>query len=213
MTAATSTRILPLRVRLGPVACPPLPRARRLLGLVAFWCAVIGLAPFRANAADQGAQTHIAPAAVFRGIHHASITISDMQRSLAFYRDLLGLKVTLDERLTGPFISSVMGYPDTDMRVVFLDAGDPSARIELLEMRHPRHPGAAPPLNQVGGTHLALVVDDIKALYRHLTKSGVRCRSTPQEGAAFWALHCPDPDGISVEFVQVKTGRASEASQ
>ena len=100
---------------------------------------------------------------MFRGIHHSSVVVSDMQRSIGFYRDTLGLKLDADEVLSGPFISAVLGYPDCRVRWVTLDAGDPVARVELLQMLSPSGVGSAPQLDRVGGSHVGLVVDDIWA--------------------------------------------------
>src|SRR5205085_6587047 len=117
---------------------------------------------------------------MFRGIHHASVVVGDMERSIHFYRDLLGLRLDSDELLEGPFVSAVLGYRDCRVRWVTFDAGDPIARVELLQLLQPEASGAAPPLDRIGGSHVGLVVDDIRAEYERLRREGVQFKSPPQ---------------------------------
>ncbi len=63
---------------------------------------------------------------MIRRMYHTSFTVSDMERSLAFYQDLLGLEVVADQGGKGGYLATVTGFPDVDMRVVFLRT--PAAR-------------------------------------------------------------------------------------
>ena len=54
----------------------------------------------------------------FTGVSHTSFSVTDMDRSLAFYRDLLGMRVTLDLERTGEYIEQVVGFPDARLRIV-----------------------------------------------------------------------------------------------
>ena len=56
--------------------------------------------------------------------HDTGFVVSDMERSLAFYRELLGLKVETDGIREGEDISRIFGYPDAKLRVVYLGTGD-----------------------------------------------------------------------------------------
>ena len=56
----------------------------------------------------------------FTGVSHTSFSVTDMDRSLAFYRDLLGMRVTLDLERTGEYIEQVVGFPDARLRIVGL---------------------------------------------------------------------------------------------
>jgi lactoylglutathione lyase len=136
------------------------------------------------------------------GIAHASVVVSDMERSLRFYRDALGLTVTDDDRLTGPFVSAVTGLPGTDVRVVLLSAGDPVARVELVEFRTPSGTGAAPAMPAIGASHVALLTDDIHAAHRAVVEAGGRPVSPPVENGVHWAMHVLDPDDVRVELMQ-----------
>jgi catechol 2,3-dioxygenase-like lactoylglutathione lyase family enzyme len=138
------------------------------------------------------------------GLHHASLTVADLDRSLHFYRDLLGVPVREQVDAAAETFSAVSGEPSTDVRIADLDLGDGRV-LELIERRDG---GAAP--GHTGG-HIAFQVDDIVATYRRLVKAGVEARSKPQslgpEAGRHWAgcivVYLTDPDGATVELVQV----------
>jgi lactoylglutathione lyase len=145
---------------------------------------------------------------VIRGFHHASRTVKDMEASLAFYRDLLGLRVVEDEELVGESLDRVVGLPGARLRVVELDAGD-ERFLELIEYYEPRGrpplPGASPA--DVGAHHFALVVEDVHAAHERLAAAAVRFSCPPEQivGGLFngtWTTYCFDPDDLIVELWQ-----------
>jgi catechol 2,3-dioxygenase-like lactoylglutathione lyase family enzyme len=139
------------------------------------------------------------------GIAHTSVVVADMDRSLRFYQRLLGMTVTTDSGVKGPFVSSVAGLPDVRMRIVLLDAGDPVARVELLQFHTPTSSGTAPELPAIGTSHVAFLTDDIHKLHARLTAADVEAVSPPMNDGRQWAMHVYDPDGIRVELIQSET--------
>jgi catechol 2,3-dioxygenase-like lactoylglutathione lyase family enzyme len=145
-------------------------------------------------------------AVVIRGLHHTSRTVTNLERSLGFYRDLLCLDVVSDEELHGESVERVVGLEGARLRVVELALGD-GRLLELIEYRHPR--GAQQPVSttpaDVGAHHMALLVDDVDAAYATLSAAGVRFTTGPQEisGGLFAGArttYCFDPDGLPVEL-------------
>lgn len=148
-------------------------------------------------------------------IHHSSRTVSDMERSLRFYRDLLGFKVIADNTLYGYGVSSVAAVPDTEVRIVMMDGG--GACIELLQYVKPKGPQVYPglPLNHVGSSHLAFEPDDMDKTYRDLVAKGVKFTGPPQvtwrgpdhhwRAAIFY-----DPDGLELALFKVSQGQPAE---
>ena len=57
-------------------------------------------------------------------MNHTGFVVSNLERSLEFYRDLLGLEVERDQILEGEFISQLVGYPDARLHIVYLGIGD-----------------------------------------------------------------------------------------
>ena len=145
---------------------------------------------------------------VIRGLHHVSRAVADIDRSLGFYRDLLGLRVFSEEELEGAALERIVGVPGARLRVVELSI-EGSVLLELIEYRHPKGtplPISATPAD-VGSHHVALLVNDVGAAYRTLSASGVRFNAPPSEigGGPFAGTrttYCFDPDGLTVELWQ-----------
>lgn len=133
------------------------------------------------------------------GFEHIGVTVSDLERSLAFYRDLLGLKLVLRKGT-----ASGLG------EVAFLEA--PGGQLELV-MPEPgvSTPARRPEDREAGLRHITLAYDDIEAMMDKLADAGVTVLEEPRlaynsevlEKVAFVL----DPDGIVVELAQRAAGR------
>lgn len=144
------------------------------------------------------------------GMHHVSRGVSDMDRSLAFYRDLLGMEVALDTEMAGEMLDRETGLAGARLRFVLLRASGTAPFLELLQYRSPEgkpYPVDASPAD-VGAHHVALVVNDIRAAHERLTAAGVRFTWPPQEVDSgtlrgHWTAYCFDPDGLVIELWQL----------
>jgi catechol 2,3-dioxygenase-like lactoylglutathione lyase family enzyme len=127
-----------------------------------------------------------------RGIHHVDLAVTDVERSLAFYLDLLG-PLGWVERVRYP------SYRGTE-EVVYLE--DPSIG-SMLGIRPAD--GGAHNYYEVGIEHLAFEVDrreEVDEAYARCLSSGVRVHFPPEEDRDvddYYALFVFDPDGIRVE--------------
>jgi catechol 2,3-dioxygenase-like lactoylglutathione lyase family enzyme len=138
-------------------------------------------------------------------IRHTGIVVSDMERSLKFYRDLLGLKVSVDFCEKGNYIDNVVGLQDTELRMVKLTTDDGSM-IELMQFLS--HPVESPLKNKIydlGCSHVAFTVDDLDKEYQKLMDNGISFNCSPIISPDGYAkvTYCHDPDGISIELVEV----------
>jgi methylmalonyl-CoA/ethylmalonyl-CoA epimerase len=129
-------------------------------------------------------------------IDHIGIAVGDLDESLAFFKDALGLELDAPEDV-----------PSQRVRAHFLQAGD--AAIELVEPTSDDSPIARFISKRGAGIHhLALRVDDIVAALAELKAKGVRLiDETPRPGAhdslvAF--IHPSSAHGVLVELKQVK---------
>ncbi len=142
---------------------------------------------------------------MLKEIRHTGIVVTDMAKSLAFYRDLLGLKVAKDFTEEGDYIDSVLGLSGVKVRMVKLTTAD-GATVELLQyLSHPRETPNNRQICEIGCSHVAFTVDDIDKEYQRLLKNGVRFNCPPcisPDGYAKVAF-CHDPDGTSLELVEV----------
>jgi catechol 2,3-dioxygenase-like lactoylglutathione lyase family enzyme len=144
------------------------------------------------------------------GPRHAGITVSDLDRALAFYCDTLGLELLWRRLYHEPEIGEIVGVPEAEaFDIAMLQIPGGELQIELLEYKGcDRRSGATTPADY-GTGHLCLFVDRIDALYADLSARGVSFRSPhgPVEmtvganrgGKSIYSL---DPDGYIVEFHQ-----------
>jgi catechol 2,3-dioxygenase-like lactoylglutathione lyase family enzyme len=145
------------------------------------------------------------------GFFHGGIAVSDMERSLAFYRDLLGLEVHFDVTLDAvEYVRHALGIDMRDCRIVYLRVpGSEGVFVELLEYHGTdARPTAEPRPWDPGTGHLCLYVTDTQGVLDRAVEAGYRARSTsaatiplgPNRGAlAGWLI---DPDGYHIELFQ-----------
>ena len=143
-----------------------------------------------------------------RKSHHHSFTVSDMDRSIRFYRDLLGLELIQDAvRADLESYDRIVGYKNVDLRIVMLREREGGFILELIQYRNPSGKTRELQNYYVGSSHVSFVVDDLDAEYKRLAVAGVRFNSPPVEiirdgKLVGRALYLFDPDGITVELDQ-----------
>lgn len=143
---------------------------------------------------------------MIHGIHHTAISSGDIERSLSFYRDLLGFEEVfkLNWDVGTEVLDNITGLKDSSARVVMLKAGN--ACVELFEYATPTPERAAGrrPVCDHGITHLCLQVSDIDGEYERLKAGGMEFHCPPQSvGEAIRATYGRDPDGNVVELLEV----------
>ena len=141
------------------------------------------------------------------GMNHTGFVVKDLEGTIAFYRDVMGL--TVDDPIVrqGAPISQVVGYEHTHLIRAFLHFGD-GHNLELLQYYHPpsgERPAASAERNTIGASHLAFDVDDIEATYQDLVGRGARGLKPPAEVApGRKACYLQDPDGNWIELMQLE---------
>jgi lactoylglutathione lyase len=147
-----------------------------------------------------------------RSIWHAGFTVSDIERSVAFYRDAIGLRLRHRQEQANEYTSTFVGYPDAHLRVAqfeLSDGGSPRSGhvLELVEYVHPKGGTVPPGTNAVGNVHLAFEVSELDAIVQRAVAAGATPVSTPQritaginEGGR--TVYLRDPDGITIELVE-----------
>lgn len=145
-----------------------------------------------------------------RGVDHTGITVTDLERSLAFWRDVLGFEVARRAHLTGEYAAQVTGVEGAEIELAHLVV--PGHRIELLQYLRPTDREHFRPRScDVGSVHVALLVDDIDAVLAEVAGAGWRAVGTPQvmpsgERAGMRFVYMRDPDGTTIELAQPATG-------
>jgi diaminopimelate decarboxylase len=147
-----------------------------------------------------------------RGVDHVSVTCASIERSLAFYRDGLGLTVLERGAESDERIGTVLGLPGARLRFADLAVEDGRV-VELLEYESPTGRGLRPQPNDAGAAHVALAVDDIERALGRLRDLGFPSRSGPvllDDHDGRWKdvtiAYVDDPDGFVVELIQRPAG-------
>ncbi len=144
--------------------------------------------------------------------HHASITVQNLERSVAFYRDVLGMEYMFERDVIKGYVAEIVGYPDVHQRQAWLRGG--GEKLELIQYLSPEGKPIDGASYNPGTLHLAFEVDDIHAMYKRLQELGVKTRSAPvaivqgpHKGG--YAMYVYDPDGVSIELMQLPAQPAS----
>jgi catechol 2,3-dioxygenase-like lactoylglutathione lyase family enzyme len=147
-----------------------------------------------------------------RRIHHVGLTVTDLDQSIAFYRDVLGLElwVAPNEPVSGPLVAAALGVAaPASIRVALFSFGDGESLIELVQyLSPPSDTRRALTQNNIGASHIAFFVDDARAWMARLAEHGVETISSLnvlEDGAlAGWRwVYFKDPDGHTLELVEV----------
>ncbi len=142
--------------------------------------------------------------------NHTSFTVSDVERSAAFYRDLLGFKLlSLAERPPG-FAEIATGIPGAHLKVAYLEVPG-GHRLELIQYLNPPGVKLDTRTHNVGSAHLGLNVDDLRRVYREFKAKGVHFKGEPIEIPAGpnkgnFMVYMLDPDDFTLELIQTRKG-------
>lgn len=149
-------------------------------------------------------------------VFHTGFTVRDMESSIAFYRDLLGMQLMHRQEGTAPYLGTVTGFLGVRLQIAFLKiTADDSHVLELLQyVTHATEPTDRA-TNRPGNAHLCFKVDDIHEWHQALTAKGITAISEPvritagiNEGA--YAVYLRDPDGFTIELYQPAPLRGPE---
>jgi len=144
-----------------------------------------------------------------RNTGHTGITVSDLDRSIRFYRDLLGCEVSAPVRAEGPFFEAVTGVPGCRIDVAF--ARLPGHVIELLCYRDPPSRPSTLKACDPGFMHVCLKVDDLEQVVQQVRGAGFMALGTVQraEGGpadGLKVVYVRDPDGVVLELIEEPPG-------
>jgi catechol 2,3-dioxygenase-like lactoylglutathione lyase family enzyme len=152
-----------------------------------------------------------------RTIHHTGYTVSDLDRSVRFYRDCLGLEVVAQQQKQGGYLAAIVGYPDAHVKMAHLRVPGADHLVELFEYLSPDVQQRQIEPRIVGTAHLCFVVDDLPAVHARLEDAGVDTFVSPPVevdtgiNTGGYGLYLRDPDGILVELFQPPAHRSTEA--
>ncbi len=143
---------------------------------------------------------------------HVSFTVKDLERSLGFYRDTLGMELVGTMERKGDDISRIVAFEDAYLKIAFVElprAG--GMQLELIQYVSPQGQPIDRRTCNPGSAHICFRVEDIHEVYGTLKARGVAFKSEPVEILAGinrggYAVYFLDPDGNTLELVQRPRG-------
>jgi catechol 2,3-dioxygenase-like lactoylglutathione lyase family enzyme len=154
---------------------------------------------------------------VLADVLHFSFTVSDIDRSIAWYVDVLGLELVSRQRQDDDYTRTLVGLADAVLEVArfAIPGRSPGTSDHMLELVQYVEPaGERIPLrtNSPGVAHLAFLVDDIHERHRRMAAAGVEFRGQPvritagtNEGG--WVCYFSGPDGETLELLEPAPAR------
>jgi lactoylglutathione lyase len=142
---------------------------------------------------------------MIRSAHHTGLQVADLDRSLAYYVDLLGFEVEQQWEVAAPYVAELVGYPNVRIRVAMLRLPGTDDRLEIVEYNDVPKRAVDTSTANPGTAHVCLLVDDVGALYERLVEGGHATVSPPigpTEGPNVGQvmMYAIDPDGIRLEI-------------
>ena len=105
---------------------------------------------------------------MIKDVRHVGIVVSDMEKSLKFYRDLLGLKIKSLVNEEGEFLDNMLAHENVKNKVAKLYAKNGNALVELIDSKSYGNKKDRD-FFTIGASHFALTVDDLDETYDYLT--------------------------------------------
>lgn len=143
----------------------------------------------------------------FMGLDHVGFTVSDLERSVAWYSEFLGVPPSIRKRYDGvAYLGRIVGYPGCQLDVAMWELPG-GTLLELLQYLEPPPGTVDMESYNVGNAHLCLVTDQIHGQFARLDgkvefrdSSPVEIEFGPYRGG--YACYLRDPDGITIELLQ-----------
>jgi catechol 2,3-dioxygenase-like lactoylglutathione lyase family enzyme len=138
---------------------------------------------------------------------HTGITVSNLERSLAFWRDVLGFEFSHTAHQKGDLAQEITGVEGAEIKLAVLKTPG-GHRIELLEYLAPadRKRANLRPCD-IGFVHVALLVDNLDLVVERIAASGWEAAGKPQTlktgpNAGTCVIYVRDPDRTTIELMQ-----------
>lgn len=141
------------------------------------------------------------------GVHHTGISTPDIERLIAFYRDVIGFELCyrMSVDTPAPSVDAMLEMEGVAVKMAMMRTG--SSFIELLQFDAPAGDprGAQWKLADHGVNHICLMVDDIDTEYARLKAAGMRFSAPPMRNQSRPTCVCygRDPDGNRIELMEI----------
>lgn len=140
--------------------------------------------------------------------HHVNYVVSDLDRSIAFYREILGFTLIQDSlRENLPSYDALMGVKGVRLRVALFEMPNSEILLELFQFFHPAAIVQKVTFHAIGSSHLALEIRGLDELYAKIVAGGSHTVAPPvdifRDGLLMArGMYALDPDGIVIEMFE-----------
>jgi catechol 2,3-dioxygenase-like lactoylglutathione lyase family enzyme len=131
--------------------------------------------------------------------HHVGVTVRDLDRAVAFYRDAFGLELLDRFTVSGEAFATGVGVPGATGSFAHLDAG--GTRLELVAYDPEGDPMGRPAVNRPGTAHLGFEVADVDAAAADLPPDAERLSDPQTTDSGTRICFVRDPEGNLVELI------------
>ena len=140
---------------------------------------------------------------MIHSLGHVGLGVSNLERSLKFYRDVMGMEVLMELSVTDDRIARVIGIPGAQCRIVHLKLGD--GTLELFEYSNPIGTNKANDMRQCdrGLIHIGFEVNEFHKHVAQFKEMGLEFLGEPVEfRPGVWIVYLRGPDGEVIELRQ-----------
>lgn len=150
------------------------------------------------------------------GAWHTGFQVADLERSLAFYRDLLGFETVWERVVDDAYIGELVGYPGLELHQAMLRIPGSDHCLELLDYRGVERRPVDTRTANPGTAHICLVVEGLAAMHERLTAAGAEFVGGPLHptvgpNVGRLVAYMQDPDGIRIELIDTVVAPAADA--
>ena len=157
---------------------------------------------------------------MLKSFFHTGFVVEDLERLVAFYSDVLGMRVASQIEIEGEVINQILGFPDAHVKGAFLNQQEGHLTeegylkeeghlLELIQYITPPSGRSDIKINDLGASHLAFYVDDLDRFYQDTSRRGLTYVNPPaslNDSAGNLdrkVAYSQDPDGNWLEFIEV----------
>lgn len=139
---------------------------------------------------------------------HVGLTVSDLDASIEFYRDVVGMELTMRLETGGPWFDELTRNEGAIIDVAMLELG--GVTLQLVEYRQGGDEAAPVAHHRPGSPHLSIEVDDVDRRHAAITASGRHHPTAIVEiaGVGARSFYVEDPDGVPVELIEMPAASA-----
>jgi len=142
---------------------------------------------------------------MLKKIHHTGVSVTDIDKSLELYRDILGLEVVWDANIENiPEFGTVISLPGVKERICMMRLND--CHIELFQFFEPKGKKIKRRQCDLGYMHVAFIVDELEDICRKLTAKGIKFYSRPQDLGIYEVVFFYGFDGETIELMRPMVG-------